>query len=450
MRVGAWIQGCLILCAGTLGACTQEPAPMTAANRPAEPHSISSATASETVPNTPPPSNEAVRLRAVFERVAAARELPILSDVAFRTLDRNEVAEMARKHVERELPRNVLANEAEVLVALGLVSPAYDAENGVYELLGASLTGLYEPAEKAMYLITDLSPAERGETLAHELVHALQDQHFELGDRLKYKAGEEERTSAEHCLAEGDATAAAFEVVRGNRAMVDETAFAEKARETMESVAPDVPVVYRESLIAAYTDGYTFVQALRKRGGFAAVNAAWKAPPTTTEQVLHLDKFDAKEPMVAVMEPSFSAITSEKEKRSWKAGYSQVVGEQGLRIVFGAWTDQKTAVNAAAGWGGDRYVLARGEGAAAGETALAWLIAFDTEADANEAARVLKAQAHGNCVDRPDLGPFAWAQNKRYVALTMGPFARGGKSAQSKGVCKQARAWSAAVANAAK
>ncbi|MEZ4299727.1 MAG: DUF6782 family putative metallopeptidase [Polyangiaceae bacterium] len=383
--------------------------------------------------------------REILARVSKARGLPVLSEVKLQTLDREAVGKRIREHAARELPPDVLAHETEALVALGLVAPSYNGEDGMFELITMSITGFYEPDDRAMYLTADLSDDERVETLVHELVHALQDQHFGLGPMLKYAPGDDERLAAGHALAEGDATAATFELAAGEQATPDEARFAVRARRAIEAIAPEVPAVLRESLVAPYVDGFAFVQGLRRRGGFAAVDAAWKAPPQTTEQVLHLDKYDAKEAPVAVAAPSLAPLTRAKDGRTWKEAYSQVIGEQGLRIVLEAWTDREAATKAAAGWGGDRYVLAAGEGKAAGETALAWHVSFDTEADAKEMAAVLRAQAHGTCVARPDVGPFAWAHKKREVALVMGPYRRADGKASSTGTCKEALAWVSAI-----
>lgn len=382
---------------------------------------------------------------SMLQRVAKVRGLSVIGEVRGRTIDRRAVEQMIRKKTAEEVPPEVMQHETEALVALGLVAPSYDAEAGMYALVGTSLTGFYEPADKTMYLTTDVPAAEQEETLAHELVHALQDQHYDLGPLFKYKPDDDERVAAGHALAEGDATSTALDVVRGDEMGIGEGVFAAMARASIEALSPDAPAVLRESLVAPYIDGYAFVQALRRRGGFEAVDAAWRSMPVTTEQILHLDKFDAKEPAIAVAPPSLALLARDKEKRAFEQVYTQTIGEQSLRIVLESWADPTEATAAAAGWGGDRYVLARGKDAAAGESALAWHLVFDTEKDAKEMADVLTAQAHGTCVARPDVGPFAWAHKKKDVVLTMGPYRRTDGKAKSTGTCKEARAWVAAI-----
>jgi hypothetical protein len=386
----------------------------------------------------------------MLARVSKARALTVIGEVHGRTIDRPTVETMIRAKTAQELPPDVLAHETEAMVALGLVEPSYDAENGMFALVGESLTGFYEPADKTMYLTTDVPAREQEETLAHELVHALQDQHYDLGPLFKYRPDDDERVAAGHALAEGDATSAALDVVRGDVMGVSERVFEAMARASMEALAPDTPAVLRQSLIAPYVDGYAFVQALRRRGGFAAVDAAWRSMPVTTEQILHLDKYDAKEPAIALAPPPLAGLAREKDKRGFEQIYTQMLGEQGLRIVLESWTDRKEAAEAAAGWGGDRYVLGRGKDGAAGEHALAWHLRFDTEKDAKEMADVLSAQAHGTCVARPDVGPFTWAHDKRDVVLAMGPYRRTGKQVKPTGTCKEARAWAASILAGAK
>ena len=79
-----------------------------------------------------------------------------------------------------------------------------------------------------MYLASDLVDRAADATLAHELVHALQDQYYDLGSRLVYRAGANDEQSAFQALAEGDATSAMMDFM-----------FAESGRRAID-VADDV------------------------------------------------------------------------------------------------------------------------------------------------------------------------------------------------------------------
>jgi hypothetical protein len=106
--------------------------------------------------------------------------------------------------------------------------------------------------------------------------------------------------------------------------------------------------VLQRSLTAPYADGLVLVQALRRRGGWPAVDAVWRALPDTTEQLLHLDELDAREPAKPVSAPPNARLGS-----GFHPALDEVMGEQSLRILLEEWTRRAEAASAAAGWGGD-------------------------------------------------------------------------------------------------
>ena len=57
-----------------------------------------------------------------------------------------------------------------------------------------------------------------------------------------------------------------------------------------------IPPLLRRQLESPYLDGFAFVNALRGRGDWAAVDAAWEDRPRSTEQVLHPDLYPDEEP----------------------------------------------------------------------------------------------------------------------------------------------------------
>lgn len=103
-----------------------------------------------------------------------------------------------------------------MLFALGVVPASFDYEE-LARVDGLAAGWFYDPKQKAMFLARDLPPAERSATLAHELVHALQDQHYDLEKRLKFREDSGDEQSAIHALAEGDATSAMLDHVLATR-----------------------------------------------------------------------------------------------------------------------------------------------------------------------------------------------------------------------------------------
>lgn len=391
------------------------------------------------------------KLAAMLTRVSKARGLDIRQEVASRVLDRESLLEKVRDHVAREVPEPVLRGHEEMLVALGLVPPSFDYQATMYRLLGGQLAGLYEPAEKAMYLAADLGEEAAKATLAHELVHALQDQHWDLAPRLAYAPKAGDATSAVHALAEGDATSAMLDVLLdgvGRTALdISERAFALEAALSagMDDELAAVPRVLRAALVAPYIDGLAFVNGLRKKGGWALVNDAWSSPPISTEQLLHLDKYEKGE------KPEPTRPPLAPEKQGWAVAHEDVLGEQGLRLVLEEGLPPRLAKTAAAGWGGDLVTLyQRSED---GAFALLWMLRFDEgpradrDAEAREGFDALARQwgkaVKGTraCEEREGHGAIAIMRRGRDVAVAVGPYRRTGDHLSQQAGCAETLRW---------
>ncbi len=389
----------------------------------------------------------AAQVRAMLRRVAAARGLGASREVKSRVLDRDEILARIRAHVDREVPKDVLALQGEILAALELVPVDYDFVAGMYGLIGGRIAGFYEPDDGTMYLVDDLGEEEAAETLAHELVHALQDQRYGLGPLLRYAPGQSDRLAAVHALAEGDATSAMLDVTLGSAFQVSEGVLRRmfSMSTAFSTAGAKTPRVLQASLVAPYTDGFALVQELRRRAGWSGVDdGAWRALPTTTEQLLHPDKLAAREPAIEVAVPSIAPLGP-----GFRLAMEDVLGEQGLRITFEEWTNREAAAVAAAGWGGDRYAVAVRDLEGGGrEIALALRFTMDSARDAQEVARVLGARFGASCRVRPALGPIAWRARGADVVLVAGPYRRDGAAARGAGDCALAGRWLDALVKA--
>jgi hypothetical protein len=375
-------------------------------------------------------------IAAVVSQLGKARKLRVKHVVAGRRISRAAAIERLKAKIQRELPKGVLEAQGEMLRGLGLVPEGYDFVGGVYGLLEKNIAGFYDDDDRTMFVLDDLSLEAAEETLVHELEHAVQDQHFELGKMLDYRPGDSDRVAAGQNIAEGDAMAAMFEVTAGSAFNVDigKLRFAMIASVALTE-GGETPRVLQSSLVVPYIDGFRFVQGLRERGDWEAVDDAFRKLPFSTEQLLHLDKYDVREPPVAVPEPPQPAA-------GWSKQDADVLGEQGLRIVLEQWaSDNDEAAQAAAGWGGDRYLVAQREGAQGREQAVAWHVRFDSDAEAREAAAVVTRELPA-CSERTTVGPIAWKARGDALAFVAGPWLRdrsGTLTSQSN--CAEAQAW---------
>ncbi len=384
----------------------------------------------------------------MLARVSKMRGIPPKHEVTSRVLDRAGVLDHIRAHVEKEVPRDAVENEGELLAALELVPPDYDFVEGTYKLIQGRIAGFYEPTDATMYLVDDLTQDEATETLAHELDHALQDQAFEIGGLLRYAPGESDKSSAAHSILEGDATSAMLDVTLGSAFKVSPELLTKliASANAASDVATSTPHILQTSLAAPYTDGFAFVQRVRAEGGWPAVDAAIRNLPTTTEQLLHADKYASREPPIDVAAPPITALGA-----GYRRVVDDVIGEQGLRLMLEEWVPGSAgspvgvpsprAEAGAAGWGGDRYVIARRGPDASPTLAIGWHAVMDTDRDAGELAEILEGRFGKRCKERPTVGPVAWRRRGRDIALVAGPYTREGRTPHSAGDCRLAGAW---------
>lgn len=425
--------------------------PSSAAPPPAR--AAPSAASARTAPSQPSIEAADRIVRAALVDVARIRELAAKAPVRSVLVARKDMAARVREAIGREIPSDVVSAEGDLLIALGVVPVTFDYVNAVVELMTAELAGYYEPLDKTMYLVSDLGGPEQQATLAHELVHALQDQHYGLGPLLEYRPDASDVQGAVHALAEGDAMSAMLDQLleaKGQKATdIPETLLAVQARAAAQfsSSVKRVPEVLKRSLIAPYVDGLAFVHFLRRRGGWAEVDRAWQHLPESTEQLLHPEKFLARERAVTVPVPPAPP-----------GGPGTVIlhdveGEQTLRILFEEWLPRRPAANAAADWSGDRAAVFREDG----RVAVALHVRYD---NANAAARAVEAfkaaiaaQATdrttvaqtGVCAERADRGPLLVARKGLDVALVAGPYRVESGRATSSSDCKRAAGWAALI-----
>jgi hypothetical protein len=398
----------------------------------------------------------------MLARVEAARGLKAANPVPGEFLRRSELIARVKEHVSRELPPKAIHNEGLALMLFGFLPTAFDYEAAEYQLLQDQLAGYYEPSDRTMYMASDLDQEEATATLAHELVHALQDQRWDLQARSKYTPGDGDHSEAVSALAEGDATSAMFDVMiaraapgLGKTALdVPDSTFVAQIRDGLsDGPAATAPHIMRSSLAAPYVYGTLFVNLLRRRGGWSAVDRAWDDAPTTSEQILHIEKWLAHEPPMPVPAPTFGTLGL-----GWTVADEDSEGELGARLAFEEWMDPSTAAQASDGWGGDRAVLLSD----GHRSAFAWRLRFDpgkTRDERTARAYSFLARAFSKklgpgqvgddsfvCRERDDRGPIALARAGPDIVLALGPAWTTTARWKSAGTCALARKWTREIA----
>lgn len=328
-------------------------------------------------------------LAEIEEQVATLRGLPPADIGPPDIITREALGAELERLFDAEYPPEDRERDNAVLIALGLLEPGEDVADLQLQLLGDQVLGFYDDVDRRMVVVSDAGlDAEAKLTYAHEYTHALQDAAFGLDSLETDALGEDDRALARTTLVEGDATVTMLA-----------WALAHMSPEELMGLGagievPDttgVPSWMVDQLEFPYLAGQVWVGGLAVdplAPDFTAVDDAWADPPDTTEQVVKPGAWDPREPAVPVEAPGLAAALGD----GWEEIESTPVGQASIGFFLEFHGVAAADANAAArGWGGDRVVVASGPEDA---FAVAWRLAWDTEADAAEFA-----DAYGSIVD---------------------------------------------------
>jgi hypothetical protein len=345
----------------------------------------------------------------VAKEVSKIRGLPLKRKIPNEVVDRDELRKRLIAMAAEEKTKTETASEALGLARWGMIPRATDYEALLIELLTEQIAGYYDPDTKKLTISASAGddPAGAELVLAHEIDHALQDQSFDLKKFEDVPDGEDDAAAARRALVEGDGIALMLEVMLArqkvpvpwsNPQMTDAI---EKAMAVPGNgdALDRAPIAIREALIFPYRAGFTFVAALRRRQPWSAVDAAFRKPPKSTEQVMHPERYLANDEPIGVAIDALSSLAA------YTVAHKTVWGELGFQLFLRSNNvPASTATEAAAGWGGDRTIVLanprdKRPHLAVGISRSEW----DTEADAIEAheaaVKALDATIAGSVIE---------------------------------------------------
>jgi hypothetical protein len=361
------------------------------------------------------------RIRLIAARVERLRELRFKAPVKPLFLTRERAKQLIAHRARSEYPSREQRIDEEDLKLLGLMRPAEDLGDALEAVAEEEILGFYDDRTKRLVVI-------RGEaqtralleiTLAHELVHALEDQHF----RFRAPKGlSDDAALGESALAEGTAT----------QVMID---YALRYLSTgrlldlaLGALGPDtdLPSYVEKVLLFPYEEGQEFVETFRtKARGWRPLDQVLRLRhPRSSEQVLHPKKYatDERPRRIAPLE------LREVLGKAWRRVDSTSVGEFDLRALFEI-VGGEPANRAAAGWDGARFELWRRSSPQdrpcpspcierdVGVLRLAWDTTRDRAEGEDRFPRVFKRGLRGK-PRRSSKGPSLWLSRGGAIAMS--------------------------------
>ncbi len=290
----------------------------------------------------------------VLKETSAIRQLSILRPVPTRVLTQKQVAAYVTRGVNSEGDSNGVRAANIYLRQTGLAPKNFDLKSAYSHLMGEQILGFYDNRTRSFTTSDRVGRGELETVMAHELTHALQDQHFDLTRLLSSAPHNGDGQLALRALVEGDATLSmsrfmARDPLRSFGMFMSALGHLAGGDTVQMSQAPSA---LRETVTFPYVAGLRFCTRLEAVGGWTQVSKAYAHPPVSTQQILHPSLYLAgKEPEEVAM-PDVRRVL-----RGWQLLDFDVNGELGLRQVAGANGNEAQARAAASGWAGDRYAV---------------------------------------------------------------------------------------------
>jgi hypothetical protein len=315
----------------------------------------------------------------MLRETSELRELSILRSVKSGAQSRSEIERMVIKNLDTETtPAEMHAAEV-LLKAFGLAPKDFAYRSFLIKLLTEQVAGYYDPKAQQFYLADWIELEGQKPVMAHELTHALQDQHFNLKRFENWPKGDSDAELAAHALIEGDATLAMTLYMAKNPLVALAFLRSSGGQETEMEQFKQAPRALRESLLFPYVEGSAWAMQLYKRGGWEMVSRAFTTLPKSSEQILHAEKYFSYEAPQKIALPDFGTVLGP----AWKKIDYDVNGEWGTYLVLDEFLNDATeSKRASTGWGGDRFALY--ETGKPDEVFVAQLTAWDTPVDARE------------------------------------------------------------------
>ena len=342
-----------------------------------------SVTGEAATPSPDDPSNAIYD--AIEAQVEELRGLTATTPVARGVFDTASLCAYLRESFREDNPESLVLGTELLYKELGLMPADASLETLYLDLLTSQVAGLDDDETKHMYVVSqsgEIGPNEKI-TYAHEYDHALQDQAFNLREVVGEATDQSDRTMARASVVEGDATLLMTIWLQRYLTPAEQAEVAGTAlTPEQQAVLDRMPPILKDPLTFPYLGGFNLTGGAWGQGGFEAVDALFRDPPESTEQVLHPDKLAADEQPVDVAFPDDLAA---QLGDGWTVPIQDTFGELLLEIVLRDGGATATA-EAAKGWGGDRVALIEGPG---DEVAFVLDTAWDSAADADEFANAL-------------------------------------------------------------
>jgi hypothetical protein len=299
--------------------------------------------------------------------------LPIKSTVKRQITSRAEVESYLKQKFEEDESAKRLQRSEIVLKKFGLLDRDFALKPFLLALLKEQIEAYYDTKTKTVYMLDWVDIEEQKPVLAHELTHALQDQHSDLEkwndqtpDDVSLNStddtdhlAKDEMDTAREAVAEGQATAVMMDYILKplGKSLVKDPEVMEFVRQHM-STSEDSPVLARaplllsESLMFPYREGLSFEQDVwMDQGKAAAFAGTLDRPPTSSWEIINPREYEKQHMPAVPLLPNIHPLV-DKLYKPYDIGQ---VGQLDVHILTELFGGEQAAGNLTPAWDGGLY-----------------------------------------------------------------------------------------------
>jgi hypothetical protein len=270
--------------------------------------------------------------------------------------------EQIRAHIIQEMNDDKDAAEryagARSAEAFGLLPKGFDLDSFMIDLLTEQIAGLYDPKAHEFYVADWIHIEDQRMVMAHELTHALEDQHFQIEGWAKAARPNDDSELARESVLEGSAMVAMVEyLLQGSGRSLQDLPDIDPAMligDMAETpLLKKAPTFLKDALVFPYIDGLTFSAAILRPTGWQALAGIFTKPPVSTQQILHPALYTSGKAPAPISLPSMEKALGP----DWTKLEDNVMGEFGWKEVLKQFLGEPRGKSLSTAWDGDRYAV---------------------------------------------------------------------------------------------
>ena len=247
------------------------------------------------------------------------------------------------------------------------------------DLLTEQAAAYYDYDKRKLFIIESTPSDNQEPVLAHELSHALADQHFRLARFIRKGRDSDDGSSARMAVMEGQATWMMSEYLaramgrslKDSPDLVAMMSSVSAGGEGQYPVLDNAPLYLRMSLIFPYTKGMLFQNALVQRDGQSAFAEPFRRPPVSTHQILHPEDYFAS------VQPTQPKLPRPRLPHGYQALVGGTMGEADHAILIEQFDSKEAAAAISPHWRGSTFEVR--ENKQAGRAVLLYAVEWDSE-----------------------------------------------------------------------